>query len=292
MMNTQVELDMQLNSAKSRFPFKLHQMLIQAEMEGNASIVSWLPNGKAFKVHNKPSFVENILPYVFKTNKYKSFQRNLNLWGFESIMTGPNKGAIFHPFFVRGQPALCRHMNRKCGLGGKPDEPERTLESTSPSSSGLQERMDSPACGMQSLENTLDNSQNQIDPRIAAALSSLISPPITNTVFSVLPGVRNTSQSQTNVLSLLTNSANPSQLNGGPRGEQMVESGASAAAMLTLLLSYPHLLTAFAALNPGNVTLGSNSPLIDQNSTNAIIAAILHKLLSDQVSSASGCSNR
>lgn len=100
------------------------KMLLQIELDGNTSIVSWLPNGKAFKVHNKAAFSENLMPTYFKTNKYKSFHRNLNLWGFESIVSGPNKGVIFHPWFVRGQPSLCHQMSRKHSLSA-PREAER-----------------------------------------------------------------------------------------------------------------------------------------------------------------------
>jgi hypothetical protein len=34
------------------------------------------------------------------------------MWGFERLLSGPNKGGYSHLNFVRGQPALCRHMKR------------------------------------------------------------------------------------------------------------------------------------------------------------------------------------
>lgn len=47
------------------FPFKLHQMLSEAEKDGKESIVSWLPNGEAFKVHKKDKFVDEISKYIY-----------------------------------------------------------------------------------------------------------------------------------------------------------------------------------------------------------------------------------
>ena len=88
-------------------------MLLDVEQKGLDSIVSWLADGTAFKVHNKDKFVAIIMPQYFYSNKFKSFQRNLNLWGFESIRQGPNKGACYNHCFVRDQPYLCHQMTRQ-----------------------------------------------------------------------------------------------------------------------------------------------------------------------------------
>jgi hypothetical protein len=50
-------------------------MLTAAHKDGRDDIVSWLPDGEAFKVHNVVDFVSDILPSFFKQTKYKSFQR-------------------------------------------------------------------------------------------------------------------------------------------------------------------------------------------------------------------------
>lgn len=89
-------------------------MLDDCEKEGKSHIVSWLPNGKAFKVHMVPEFVATILPSYFKQSKYKSYQRQLNLWGFERVTrNGPEKGAYFHKNFLKGKPSLCRMLKRQ-----------------------------------------------------------------------------------------------------------------------------------------------------------------------------------
>lgn len=104
------------------FPWKLHDMLqrtsassISVDGKESNSIVSWLPHGKAFKVHNVSDFVSIILPLFFKKqSKYKSFQRQLNLWGFHRITrNGPDKGSYYHPCFKRDEPSLCRDMVRQ-----------------------------------------------------------------------------------------------------------------------------------------------------------------------------------
>lgn len=97
------------------FPWKLHKMLTFCETEGKDTVVSWLPQGKAFKVHNTAAFVSEILPMHFKQTKYKSFQRQLNLWGFQRITKGSEteKGAYFHPDFLKNQEDLCQKLNRQ-----------------------------------------------------------------------------------------------------------------------------------------------------------------------------------
>lgn len=95
------------------FPWKLHEMLQNSNKDNKEGVVSWLPDGKAFKVHNVPDFVKAILPLYFKQTKYKSFQRQLNLWGFERLTNGPMKGAYFHPNFLRDHPEWCKHLTRQ-----------------------------------------------------------------------------------------------------------------------------------------------------------------------------------
>jgi hypothetical protein len=95
-----------------QFPMKLHVLLQNAELKGVTSIISWLPDGRSFKVHNKDKFSKLIMPEYFTASKYKSFQRSLNLWGFETVSKGPEKGVCSHPFFVRGDPAKTQMMKR------------------------------------------------------------------------------------------------------------------------------------------------------------------------------------
>jgi hypothetical protein len=94
------------------FPWKLHEMLDAAEKECFDSIVSWLPNEDAFKVHAPNRFVTQVMSLYFNQTQFKSFQRQLNMWGFQRISHGPCKGAYKHLRFIRGKPSLCRFMIR------------------------------------------------------------------------------------------------------------------------------------------------------------------------------------
>jgi hypothetical protein len=62
-------------------------------------------------VHDPERLLE-ILPIFFGQTKYRSFQRQLNMWHFERILDGPYKGAFVHPFFVRGNKSSCARMSR------------------------------------------------------------------------------------------------------------------------------------------------------------------------------------
>lgn len=58
-------------------PQRLLQMLNDEE---NQPIVSWLPHGKGWVIHNKQRFSDFILPKYFKKSKFTSFTRKLNRW--------------------------------------------------------------------------------------------------------------------------------------------------------------------------------------------------------------------
>lgn len=57
-----------------QFPWKLHEVLAAAAQSGQESVISWLPGGRGFKVHNKEIFCRHIMPSYFNSNKYKTFQ--------------------------------------------------------------------------------------------------------------------------------------------------------------------------------------------------------------------------
>ena len=62
-------------------------------------------------VHNTKAIVD-ILPSFFSQTKYRSFQRQLNMWHFKRIPCGPYKGGFIHPLFQRGRKDLCSKMSR------------------------------------------------------------------------------------------------------------------------------------------------------------------------------------
>jgi len=100
---------------KFAFPFKLHSILESAGTSGKESIISWLPSGKAFKIHKPKEFADVIMPQYFNQTKYRSFQRQLYIYGFDRVKdkSSDDYGAYFHELFVRGASDLCLDMQRK-----------------------------------------------------------------------------------------------------------------------------------------------------------------------------------
>ena len=94
------------------FPLKLHQMLSTVEEEGLDYIVSWQPHGRCFLVHHKKRFVDEIMPRFFHQSKMTSFQRQLNLYGFNRLTVGRDRGGYYNPLFLRGREFLSERMNR------------------------------------------------------------------------------------------------------------------------------------------------------------------------------------
>lgn len=70
------------------FPLKLHELLERAEVENLTDIISWQPHGRAFVVHQPKKFVSGLMPRFFRQTKLTSFQRQLNLYGFNRLTKG------------------------------------------------------------------------------------------------------------------------------------------------------------------------------------------------------------
>lgn len=106
-------MDRRRKGRTGTFPQKLHQMLSDLEMEeGGSDIASFLPHGRAFAIHKPRDFVKDVMPRYFRMSRFSSFQRQLNLYDFQRITEGCDKGAYFHDLFVQGRPVLCTMMKR------------------------------------------------------------------------------------------------------------------------------------------------------------------------------------
>ena len=93
------------------FPLKLHEMLDAASANNQEDIVSWQPHGRCFVVHKPKEFV-NLLPKYFKLSKLPSFQRQLNLYGFQRLTRGRDKGGYYHELFLRDRTFLAHNIQR------------------------------------------------------------------------------------------------------------------------------------------------------------------------------------
>lgn len=90
------------------FPRKLYD-LINLEPD---SIIAWSVSGECFFLRDQPKFVQDILPRHFRHQRFSSFQRQLNLYGFKRSEKGPREKAYSHKLFHRDQPELLETIRR------------------------------------------------------------------------------------------------------------------------------------------------------------------------------------
>ena len=100
------------SSIKISFPRKLHHILDQIERDGHAHVISWLPHGRAFAIHKPKDFIATIMPHYFQQTKITSFQRQLNLYGFQRLTRGRDNGGYYHEHFLRGMAFLTKNIAR------------------------------------------------------------------------------------------------------------------------------------------------------------------------------------
>lgn len=81
-------------SSDLSFPYRLFNMLNQAERYKFQDVISWVQKGTAFLIHNEDRFTDEVLPEFFPNmKKLKSFRRQLSAYSFTSIRGGPMEGA-------------------------------------------------------------------------------------------------------------------------------------------------------------------------------------------------------
>uniref|UniRef100_A0A7S2MAD3 HSF-type DNA-binding domain-containing protein n=1 Tax=Skeletonema marinoi TaxID=267567 RepID=A0A7S2MAD3_9STRA len=96
--------------SESNFPARLYAMLAE---ENYSHIISWMPHGRAFKVHNKKLLLEEALPKYTGQSKISSFTRQLSGWGFKRLhQMGLDYGCYYHECFLQGHPRLTILMRR------------------------------------------------------------------------------------------------------------------------------------------------------------------------------------
>jgi HSF-type DNA-binding len=91
---------------------KLHRLLLEVEHAGRADVISFVLGGQAFVIHKPDKFFKEIVPLYFRQSRLSSFKRQLNLYGFELINTGPARGGYYHELFLKDSPESCRRMRR------------------------------------------------------------------------------------------------------------------------------------------------------------------------------------
>jgi len=105
-----------------QFPRRLYELLESESskiMKQNEVIIEWSSSGRAFRIDNASKFASIILPKYFRTSKFSSFQRNLNLYGFFKVRRGPDTDMYAHPAFIRGKPELLIQLRKSASSPDK-----------------------------------------------------------------------------------------------------------------------------------------------------------------------------
>ena len=107
--NNKDNIDRIASSTKRKtFPEILHELL---QNNNDSETISWIIDGTAFLIKNRECFEQILIPIYFRGIKFQSFQRQLNIYGFERINT-PNLYAYKHEFFIKDRPELIKNIKR------------------------------------------------------------------------------------------------------------------------------------------------------------------------------------
>jgi heat shock transcription factor, other eukaryote len=97
----------------------------------NVYLIRWSDRGDSFIVLDEDEFAKTLIPEIFKHNKYISFVRQLNAYGFHKRVglsdnsmrasERKNKGPseYYHPYFMRGHPNLLWLINKSGGVSSQ-----------------------------------------------------------------------------------------------------------------------------------------------------------------------------
>ena len=98
------------------FPARLHHLLTMSENnEGEndiSNIISWLPHGKSWIIHDKREFAMVLLRPHFNFNRFETFSYHVRAWGFQLMKDGPEVNSYYNEKFIRGKPRLVESMER------------------------------------------------------------------------------------------------------------------------------------------------------------------------------------
>lgn len=92
--------------AIQKLPTKLYAILSNPAIQ---HIISWLPHGRSWKVHDPKAFMDTVMKHYFPyTNNYYSFIRLVNAWGFRRMSRGPSRNSYWHEVrYIRSLSRIC-----------------------------------------------------------------------------------------------------------------------------------------------------------------------------------------
>jgi HSF-type DNA-binding len=101
---------------KNLFTVIFHRALMELEvLPGGSDVAAFLPDGRSFCIKDQEQFEQLVLPVFFpKMKGFPSFQRQLNLYGFQrQAGMGRNRGSYHHHLFHRDYPDWLLAMKRR-----------------------------------------------------------------------------------------------------------------------------------------------------------------------------------
>jgi len=100
--------------SESEFPSLVGKTYDMVDDPRTDHIVCWAEDGNGFVVKNSDDFCAKILPTYFRTKRFRSFVRNLNMYGFRSRKQAQEGVYRFkHPQFRRHKKSLLSKIRKK-----------------------------------------------------------------------------------------------------------------------------------------------------------------------------------
>lgn len=99
---------------------KCEQLMEILDNYNISDIISWLPNGRAFRIHDTKRLVSEVVPMYFQeisNPTFPAFKRRMKHWRFEqesSSSDESNQHVYHHPLFIKGEANKCLEMRPKC----------------------------------------------------------------------------------------------------------------------------------------------------------------------------------
>lgn len=91
------------------FIVKLYEMFHSKQYQ---KYCGWSDDGGTILIYNLNEFTNSVIPKFLKTNKFSSFQRQLNMYQF-SRAQGSFEAEFKHPFFLKGRRDLLHNISRE-----------------------------------------------------------------------------------------------------------------------------------------------------------------------------------
>jgi len=98
------------------FIVKLWQMLAD---DANFGVLAWDESGNSFHIHGSLGAISKMLQKYFRHNKYSSFQRQLNYFGFQKTKLEDGTVIYHHKFFCLDRPNDVPKIKRKTNTGAR-----------------------------------------------------------------------------------------------------------------------------------------------------------------------------